>query len=212
MRKKKRVHGLAMLASLAALIVLVALGGQPASGEEGDGWQSIAEHFSVLEEATPEQVEGLSPAAQALLTGSSLPSGPIEALGATTTSAEHPALVAVVGEEICALDESTEGGGASCGTQEEAEAGQLVTAGLCLEGLEEGEALIFGLMPDDVASVTVHSEGAGNQVVYVSDNVYEAVTPAVATTITATAESGGLEVVLPLEEAAELTEPCVAAH
>lgn len=208
MRKKKRVFGVALMAFLTGLIALVLLGGQSAAGDEDGKWQAFAERFGVLEEATPEQVEGLSAAAQATLAGPSSPTSPIEAMGTTTTSGSHPALVAVVGDVICALDESAEGGGASCGTQEEAKSGQLVVAGLCLPGLEEGDARVFGLMPDGVASVTVHSDGAENLVAYVTDNVYEAVVPAVSTTITASAESGQLDVEMPLDEAAEATDPC----
>jgi hypothetical protein len=192
-----------------ALGLLLFKGTDPASGDEG-GLPPVASHFSVLGEATEEQVEAQSPAARALLSaeGSSLP---VEALGEANYEGDH-VLVAVAGGKVCAIDESSEGGGAFCGEPEEAEGGQLVTAGFCLPGLAEGQSRLVGLMPDGVTSVTIASAGEEEEVPVI-DNAYVTEVPAEGTTISGVGlEEARLGIELPLEEGAEATGACAATH
>jgi hypothetical protein len=193
--------GLLMLVALCALLTQ---GAGTAEGSEG-GWQEVAAHFSVLGEATAEEVEGLSPGASALLAGAGTP----EALGETSYG-EDPILVAVAGGSVCAIDEAPSNGGAFCGAPGEALEGRLVSAGFCRPGLDEGEARLFGLMPDGVEAVTIEGTELEEEVP-VLDNAYVADVPAESVTISAE-NAAQLGATLPLEEGAEASGSCVQAH
>lgn len=193
--------------ALIALCLLLLRATDKAAGDEGPqggGPPALLAHFSVLGEATPERLEALSPGARALLAG---PGSPVEALGEAHYG-EADALVAVANGSLCAIDESS-GGGGLCGGPEEALEGQLISAGFCLPGLPEGQARLFGLMPDGVSTVRI--EGAGHsEEVPVIDNVYIAEVPAESTVISAVggSEGEGIEVELPLAEAAAASGTC----
>lgn len=199
---------LAFLGGLAALVLCLLLlhGTETASGdaEESGSWaQEIESQFSILETATPESYEGLSRDGKALLASQ----GPLEALGEARYEGNR-LLVTLAGGNLCAIDESADGGGGFCGGAEEALAGQLVTAGFCGGSLPTGEARLFGVMPDGVQEVSIASVETEESVEIVQ-NTYVATVPAEDTSLSAADAKGNrLGTQLPLAGAAAANGQC----
>lgn len=205
--RRARIVAAVGLFSVGVLFVLLFHGASGQAAGDGGGPPPIAEQFSVLGEPSQAQLDSLSPAARAMLSGPGVDGGRVEALG-EADYAGLPALVVVVGGAVCALDEAPAGGGGLCGTPDEAVSGQLVTAGFCLPGLPAGRARVFGLMPDGVESVAFEGGSGFRRTVSVSDNVYVADLPAVSITIRGENQDGQLGTELPLEEGARASGTC----
>ena len=76
--------------------------------------------------------------------------------------------VAEVGENACVAIQAL----VSCGTPQDAIDGKFIAVELCSPALAADKALILGLVPDGVDSVSISTQGGGSEEAHVVNNVF----------------------------------------
>jgi hypothetical protein len=190
--KKRMIAVVCVALALSGVAVVIIAGSSGAASKP-----SPSRTFSVLQPASEDALNAMSPEAREWVASRSglvqEQATPREVGVAHTSTGDE---VAVVGDEntVCLFNVSSKD--SNCGPVGLAASGAMFTASPDGDGCSGWK--VMGVMPDNVASLTVHAaEGAGDPpTIAVSSNVYTATLAPVHTTLS----SGDIEVELPLDK------------